>query len=230
MDEVRKLLEGFADQAAEGLPDADIEADVTRGRLALRRIKRRRRVTGVLCVAAASALVLAIGNQVKWWGSGNEVAGGTVEPETSAASPSTAPAEPSVKAQASEPVSMFGASVVELVANKQSWSTIACSLAPKGWTAETPITADRVVLSQPAMRTADTAAKVVLSAAPQARSLSRVRVTDASGKTFHIGTLDGRLSGQVKLADQWLLVELPAGTVEWPDDVLRRFLNSCTVN
>ena len=227
MDEVKKLLEGFADNAAEGLPDADIDADVTRGRLALRRIKRRRRVTGVLCVAAVSALVLAIGNQVKWWGNGNEVAGGTVEPETSAASPSTAPP---AKPPTSEPVSMFGASVVELVANKQSWSTIACTLAPKGWTAETPITANRVVLSQPTMRTADTAAKVVLSAAPQARSLSRVRVTDASGKTFHIGTLDGRLSGQVKLADQWLLVELPAGTVEWPDDVLRRFLNSCTVN
>ena len=123
MDEVKKLLEGFADRAAEGLPDADIDADVSRGRLALRRIKRRRRVTGVLCVAAASALVLAIGNQVKWWGNGSEVAGGTagtagtagtVEPETSAASPSTAPP---VTPQSSEPVSMFGASVVELVAN-----------------------------------------------------------------------------------------------------------------
>jgi hypothetical protein len=34
----------------------------------------------------------------------------------------------------------------------------------------------------------------------------------------------------VKLSDQWLLVELPTGTVEWPDDVLRRFLDSCTVN
>ncbi|TCC22160.1 hypothetical protein E0H92_31035 [Kribbella speibonae] len=92
------------------------------------------------------------------------------------------------------------------------------------------MTATRVVLSQPEMRTADSAAKVVLQAAPQARSLQQVRVTDASGKTFHIGTLDGRLSGQVKLSDQWLLVELPTGTVEWPDDVLRRFLNSCTVN
>ncbi|MEV0795938.1 hypothetical protein [Kribbella sp. NPDC050459] len=230
MDEVKRLLEGFADRAAEGLPDADIDADVSRGRLALRRIKRRRRVTGVLCVAAASALVLAIGNQVKWWGGGNEVAGGTagtVEPETSAASPSTAPP---VTPQSSEPVSMFGASVVELVANKQPWSTITCSLAPKGWSAETPIAANQVVLSQPTMRTADAAAKVILQTAPQARSLSQVRVTDASGKTFHIGTLGGRLSGQVKLADQWLLVELPAGTVEWPDDVLRRFMNSCTAN
>ncbi|MET9274676.1 hypothetical protein [Kribbella sp. NPDC003557] len=233
MDEVKKLLEGFADRAAEGLPDADIDADVTRGRLALRRIKRRRRVTGVLCVAAASALVLAIGNQVKWWGNGSEVAGGpsgtsgTVEPKTSAASPATAPA---VTPESSETFSAFGAPVVELVANKQPWSTITCSLAPKGWSAETPIAANLVVLSQPEMRTTDSAAKVVLQAAPQARSLSQVRVADASGKTFHIGTLDGRLSGQVKLADQWLLVELPAGTVEWPDDVLRRFMNSCTVD
>ncbi len=227
MDEVKRLLEGFADRAAEGLPDADIDADVTRGRLALRRIKRRRRVTGVLCVAAASALVLAIGN-LKWWGNGNEVAGGPPEQETAAAS-----ARPSTKPRAvpssSQTMSMFGASVVELVANKEAWSTFNCTLAPKGWSPETPMTATRVVLSQPEMRTADSAAKVVLQAAPQARSLSKVRVTDASGKTFHIGTLDGRLTGQVKLSDQWLLVELPTGTVEWPDDVLRRFLDSCTV-
>ena len=229
MDEVKRLLEGFADRAADGLPDADIDADVTRGRRALRRIKRRRRVTGVLCVAAASALVLAIGNQVKWWGNTTEVAGGTGEPETTAASamPSSAPP---AKPQTTETLSMFGASVVELVANQQPWSTIDCNLTPKGWTAETPIAANHVVLSQPTMRTADTAAKVVLQAAPQARSLSTVRVTQGSGKTFHIGTLDGRLTGQVKLADQWLLVELPTGTVEWPDDVLRRFMNSCTVS
>ena len=125
---------------------------------------------------------------------------------------------------------MFGAQVVELVANKQPWSTIDCRLAPKGWTPEAPIAADRVVLSQPQTRTAGTAAKVVLQAAPRARSLSHVRVTDAGGKTFNIGTLDGRLTGQVKVANQWLLVELPAGTVEWPDDVLRRFLDSCSIN
>ena len=227
MDEVKRLLEGFADRAAEGLPEADIDADVTRGRLALRRIKRRRRVTGVLCVAAASALVLAIGN-LKWWGNGSEVAGGPPEQEKTAASasPTTVPA---AKPSSSQTMSMFGASVVELVANKEAWNTFNCTLAPKGWSPEVPMTATRVVLSQPEMRTADSAAKVVLQAAPQARSLQQVRVTDASGKTFHIGTLEGRLTGQVKLSDQWLLVELPTGTVEWPDDVLRRFLNSCTV-
>lgn len=228
MDEVKRLLEGFADRAAEGLPDADIDADVTRGRLALRRIKRKRRVTGVLCVAAASALVLAIGN-LKWWGNGSEVAGGPPEQQTAAASASPASVPPAAPSSG-QTMSMFGASVVELVANKQAWSTFNCTLAPRGWSPETPMTATRVVLSQPEMRTADSAAKVVLQAAPQARSLSQVRVTDASGKTFHIGTLEGRLTGQVKLSDQWLLVELPTGTVEWPDDVLRRFLDSCTVN
>lgn len=229
MDEVKKLLEGFADRAADGLPDADIDADVTRGRLALRRIKRRRRATGVLCVAAASALVLAIGNQVNWWRSGGEVAGGPVGPETaaSAAGPSTLPpATP----QAKQTISEFGAPVVELVANRQAWSTIDCGLAPKGWTAESPIAANHVVLSQPEMRTADTAAKVILQAAPQARNLSRPRVAAAGGKTVHIGTLDGRLTGQVKLSSQWLLVSFPSGTVEWPDGEVRRFLASCTLH
>jgi hypothetical protein len=228
MDEVKRLLEGFADQAVDGLPDADIEADVARGRRALRRIKRRRRVTGVLCVAAASAAVLAVGNQVKWWGSGDaEVAG-----ETETAAPTITPVtSPPVPAESGgETMSMFGASVVELVVNKQSWSPVTCSLAPKGWSAESPMAGSRVVLSQPKMRTVDSEAKVVLQAAETARSLTSVRVTEGSGKTFHIGTLNGRLAGQVKLADQWLLVQLPAGTVEWPDDVLRRFMDSCTVN
>jgi hypothetical protein len=229
MDEVKKLLEGFADRAADGLPDADIDADVSRGRLALRRIKRRRRVTGVLCVAAVSALTLAIGNQVKWWGNGSEVAGTPVERETAAstAGPSTLPpATP----QSNQTMSEFGAPVVQLVANREPWSTIACSLAPKGWSPETPIAASRVVLSPPEMRTADTAAKVVLSAVTQARSLSHPRVTATGGKTFNIGTVNGRLTGQVKLTNHWLLLELPTGTVEWPDDAVRRFLDSCAVN
>ena len=234
MDDVKRLLEGFADRAADGLPDADIEADVARGRRALRRIKRRRRVTGVLCVAAASAAVFAIGNQVKWWGNGNaEVAGGTGNTGTATATtaPGSTPSTSSpAPAKSGDTMSMFGASVIELVANKQAWSTIDCTLAPKGWTPETPIGPGRVVLSQPEMRTADAAAKVLLQAAPEARNLRSVRATDQAGKTFHIGTLDGRLTGQVKLADTWLLVELPTGTTEWPDDVLRRFMDSCTVN
>jgi hypothetical protein len=233
VDEVKKLLEGFADKAAEGLPDADldaaIDADLARGRLALRRIKRRRRVTGVLCVAAASALVFALGNQGKWWSGGSEVAGPPAAPETAAPAPSTTTA-PAVEPKSSGTMSMFGAPVVELVANKQTWRSIDCSLAPKGWTPEAPIAGNRVVLSRPEMRTAEAATKVVLQAAPQARTLSAPRVTATGGRTFQLGTLQGRPAGQVKLADRWLLVELPAGTAEWPDDVLSRFMASCAIN
>jgi hypothetical protein len=178
-------------------------------------------------VAAASALVLVIGN-LKWWGSNAEVAGGN-ETESAATAPSATPAQAPTPS-GSETMSLFGAAAVELVANKQQWSTISCGLAPRGWSAETPITAGHVVLSQPAMRTAGTATKVVLQAAPDARSLSAVRVQDLDGKAFHLGTLDGRAAGQVKLADQWLLVELPTGTADWTDDVLRRFMDSCTLN
>jgi hypothetical protein len=225
VDEVKKLLEGFADHAADGLPAADIEADVARGRRALRRIKRRRRVTGVLCVAAVSAAVLAIGNQVKWWNNGTtEVASGDGE-KTATASETATP----MIAKGSETISTY-ASVVELVANRQPWNTIGCTLAPKGWTPETPIAANRVVLSRPTVRTADAATKVVLQSASAARSLTAVRVTDSGGKTFHIGTLDGRVTGQVKLSDRWLLVELPAGTKDWNDQLLQRFMASCTVN
>ncbi len=229
MDEVKRLLEGFADRAADGVPDADIEADVARGRRALRRIKRRRRVTGVLCVAAVSAAVLAIGNQVKWWGTGDAPRSRADQVSRRRRRDDSRNVLEPAPAKGGETMSMFGASVVELVANQQAWNTIDCSLAPKGWTAESPITGTRVVLSQPEMRTADTATKIVVQAVPQASSLMSVRVTDGAGKTFHIGTLNGRLSGQVKLADQWLLVELPTGTVDWPDDELRRFMDSCTI-
>jgi hypothetical protein len=231
VDEVKRLLEGFADQAADGLPAADIDEDVARGRRALRRIKRRRRVTGVLCVAAVSAAVLAVGDQMKWWSNSNtEVASG--EGEKTAAATTGKSAEPTpMIAEGSPTTSTYAAGMlVELVSNRQPWNTIGCSLTPKGWTAETPIAADRVVLSGPTVRTADVATKVILQAAPAAKSLRAVRVTDEGGKAFHIGTLNGRLAGQVKLEDQWLLVELPAGTQDWNDGLLQRFMASCTVN
>jgi hypothetical protein len=229
VDDIKKMLEGFADRAADGLPPADLDADVARGRRALRRIKRRRRVTGVQCVAAVSAAVLAIGNQVKWWnGGGSEVAGG--DRETPSATPAESAKPTPMLAQGSESISTYGAPMVELVANRQPWNTIGCTLAPKGWTAELPIAADRVVLSGPAVRTADAATKVVLLAGEQARSLTGVQVTQADGKTVHIGTYAGRLTGQVKLSDRWLTVELPANASNWDDQLLQRFLASCTIN
>ena len=224
MDEVKKLLEGFADQAAEGLPPADIDEDVARGRRALRRIKRRRRVTGVLCVAAVWAAVLAVGNQVKWWNNGSsEVASGEGETTSTGATTATPSPEP---AGGSETMSLFAGSAVELVANRGSWNTIGCKLAPKGWTPESPIAAGRVVLSNPT----DPAAKIVLESAAEARSLTSVRVTKSAGKTFHIGMLDKRLAGQVHLTDRWLLIELPAGNQDWNDELLQRFMASCAVN
>ncbi|WP_433159938.1 hypothetical protein [Kribbella sp. CA-247076] len=229
---MKKLLEGFADQVADGLPPADIEADVSRGRRALRRIKRRRRVTGVLCVAAVSAAVLAVGNQVKWWNNGStEVATGDGEKTSQAPATASGAVTPTpMIAEGSETVSTFGTPTVQLVANRQPWNTIGCTLAPRGWTPELPIARDRVVLSRSTTRTADTATKVVLHSAATAQSLTSVRVKDEGGKAFHLGTLDGRAAGQVKLADRWLLVELPAGSLEWNDELLQRFLASCTVN
>ncbi|WP_405060409.1 hypothetical protein OG474_01875 [Kribbella sp. NBC_01505] len=230
MDELKKLLEGFAEEAAEGLPAADIDADVARGRRALRRIKRRRRVTGVLCVAAASAAVLAFGNQVKWWGSnGNPpvAAGGENEASVSASGVPAGSTAPSAKD--SEGTISTYSSGVELVANQQTWNTIGCTLAPVGWAPEKPIATNRVVLAQPEMRTAEVAAKVVLERRDTAQTLAGLQVTTTAGKTLHIGTLDGRLAGQVKLADTWLLVETPAGNGAWTDETVRRFLASCTV-
>lgn len=226
VDEVKKLLEGFAEEAAEGLPPADIDADVARGRRALRRVKRRRRVTGVLCVAAASAAVFAVGNQVKWWGAADNppVAGGAETKPTIEAG-STAPS-----ATAGEGTMSLYSAGVELAANKQTWNTIGCTLAPVGWAPEKPIATNRVVLAQPEMRTAEVATKVVIERRESALTLDGVRVSDSAGKTFHIGTYSGRLTGQVKLADQWLLVEAPAGNQDWTDETLRRFLGSCTIN
>ncbi|GAA1695618.1 hypothetical protein GCM10009745_46800 [Kribbella yunnanensis] len=228
MDEVKKLLEGFAEEAADGLPPADIDADIARGRRALRRIKRRRRVTGVLCVAAVSAAVLAFG-QLKWWGGAGDApiaAGG--ENESSVAGSAAGSTEPSAKASEG-PMSLFS-SGVELAANQQAWNTIGCTLAPVGWVAEKPIAADRVVLAQPEMRTAEVAAKVVLERRESALTLDGVRVTDAAGKRYHIGTLAGRLTGQVQVSGQWLLVEAPAGDQAWTDETVRQFLGSCTIN
>jgi hypothetical protein len=55
-------------------------------------------------------------------------------------------------------------------------------------------------------------------------------VTEAGGKVYHLGTADGRETGQVLLGERWLLVQLPAGNLDWNDDLLRRFMASCTVN
>jgi hypothetical protein len=237
VDDVKRLLTEFADQAVDGIAPVDVDADVARGRRALRRIKARRRVTGVLCAAAVTTAVLAIGNQVKWWGgSDTEVATGTEDPGKPAEAGTggvaadrgdATPAAPPT--QGSETLSTFGSPVVELVANKQQWSAIGCTLAPLGWTPVTPIATDRVVLTPPSARTSDTDAKLELRSATEALSLQNVRTSEDSGKRFHIGTIAGRQTTQVSLGDKWLIAQLPVGDKDWNDTLVIRFLASCTV-
>ncbi|HEY0473483.1 MAG TPA: hypothetical protein VGD34_17545 [Kribbella sp.] len=228
MDEVKKLLTEFADRAVDGLPPADVDAAVARGRRALFRIKARRRVTGVLCIAAATTAVVTFGNQVNWWdGGGTEVATGTADTDTARAATPTPAASPSVS---DVPMPLSVGAAIALVPNKESWSRIACTLAPQGWTPEKPVAADRVVLTPPSVRTSDDTAKLVLRSATGAQGLQSVRVIQAAGKVFHLGTAAGREVGQVQLGNRWLVVQLPVQHQDWTDDVLRRFMGSCNVS
>jgi hypothetical protein len=211
-----------------------VNEDVARGRRALRRIKARRRVTGVLCAAAVTTALLAVGNQVEWWDGGEtEVATGGEEASVSATSAgaerfgASSAATPS---RSDESMSTYSSQTIELVTNRQVWSGIGCTLAPLGWTPEPAVTAERVVLTPPSARTSEAAAKLELRAAPQAQTLQAVRVTEDAGRLYHLGTLAGRQAGQVMHGDKWLMVQLPVGSKVWSDDLLRRFLASCTVN
>ncbi|QNE17511.1 hypothetical protein F1D05_05820 [Kribbella qitaiheensis] len=226
MDEVKKLLTQFADQSVDGLPPADVDADVARGRRALFRIRARRRTTGVLCIAAVSTAVFAFGNQLKWWGGADkEVATGGSAAAGASATPSTP-----TPSQAEETISTFSSPALELVANTKPWSSVACTLVPQGWTPQTPIATDRAVLTPPSVRTSDEDAKLVLRSAADAQTLLSVRVTQAGGKFFHIGTVAGREVGQVKLGERWLVVQLPTQHPEWDDASLQRFMASCSLS
>ena len=225
MDDVKRLLEEFADSAVDGIPPADVDADVARGRRALRRIKARRRVTGVL-IAAATTAVLAIGNQV--WRGGGETEVATDPAEAAGGSQTPTPTMSPSASAGDETLTLFSGAAIELVANQQTWSGIGCTLAPAGWTPETPVAVDRVVLTPPNVRTSNVGAKLVLQASAEAQSLASVRAIQGDGKVFHVGTAGGREVGQVKLDQRWLVVQLPTGTKEWTDDVLQRFMASCS--
>jgi hypothetical protein len=239
VDEVKRLLEEFADRAVAEVPPVDVEADVVRGRRALRRIKARRRVAGVLCVAAVSTVVLAVGNQLQWWGAGGAgVATGSADgrgnPESSQseAPPRTPEAGAATRAQSEQTQSIFAAQSVELVPNRQSWSGIDCTLVPLGWSPRVPAATGQVVLTPATARSySGPETKLVLQAAPASEKLLAVRVIQAGSKTFHVGTeADGREVGQVKLGARWLVVRLPAGDQGWSDDVLQRFMASCRLS
>lgn len=236
MDEVKRLLEEFADRTVADVPPVDVEADVLRGRRALRRIKTRRRVTGVLCVAAVSTLVLAVGNQLPWWGAGDAgVAESRATPESSQSeAPARTPAPGAeTRSQSERPQSsILAAQNVELVANRQSWSGISCTLVPMGWTLQAPAVTGQAVLTPASARSSTGAEnKLVLQAAPKSEKLLAVRVLHADGEVFHVGTVaNGREVGQVQLGARWLVVWLPAGDQGWTDDVLQRFMASCTLS
>ncbi len=234
MDDVKRLLEQFADRAVDGLPPADVDADVTRGRRALRRIRARRRVTGVLCVAAATTAVLVVGDQAEWWGGGGEA-----EVATDAATTQTQPQPESATAGSAAPSTPAGdedvqtfssAAVVQLVTNAKPWNGIGCTLTPLGWTASPQNAAKRVVLTPPSARTADVSAQLELFTAAEPQPLSGIRAVQTGGKVFHVGSTGGREVGQVQLGETWLVAKLPIEHQDWNDDLVRRFLASCTVS
>jgi hypothetical protein len=239
VDEVKRLLEEFADRAVAEVPPVDVEADVLRGRRALRLIKTRRRVTGVLCVAAVSTVVLAAGNQLQWWGAGDAgvatgPAVGRATPESSHSEAPTRTPTPAAetRAQPERTQSAFAAHNVELVANRHSWSGVSCSLVPLGWTLQTPAATGQVVLTPATTRSSSGPEnKLVLQAGPEAQKLLAVRVIQAGGQVFHVGKVaDGREVGQVQLGGRWLVVRLPAGDQGWTDGVLQRFMASCSLS
>jgi hypothetical protein len=238
VDEVKRLLEEFADRAVAEVPPVDVEADVLRGRRALRRIKARRRVTGVLCVAAVSTVVLAVGNQLQWWGAGDagvatQSADGRPKPKSSQSeAPARTPAPgAATRARSQQTPSTFSAHNVELVANRQSWSGIRCTLVPQGWGLQVPAGVGQVVLAPASARSSSgPASRLVLQAAPAPEKLLAVHVIQAGGKVFRLGTVaDGREVGQVQLGARWLVVRLPAGDQGWSDAVLQRFMASCSL-
>jgi len=237
VDEVKRLLSEFADQAvadaeAADTLAADVDADVARGRRALRRIRARRGMAGVLCAAAVTTGVLAVGNQAEWWGGGG--AGVATDSPADRTTPEASSSEAPVPGRTTEgPTVMYGAATVELVTNKQSWPGLGCALVPAGWSAAQPLAPERVVLAPPTIRSSastGTADKLVLTVAPQAERLLAVRATEAGGKTIQLGNkADGQQVGQVRIGERWLVAQVPVGDTGWNDQVLQRFLASCTL-
>lgn len=230
MDEVKRLLEQFADQAIADAPAVDVDADVARGRRALRRIKYRRRATGVLCLAAVSATALMVNESVGLWDRGDAgVAAGT---RSGQATPGASSSDAPNPARTSEGKTLtFGAAAVDLVANKDQWPGLGCELVPAGWSVAQPVMTQQVVLAPGTQRTGystGTADKLVLSVVTKAEPLMGLRVVQADGKTFHLGAYaNGRLVGQVQQGDQWVVARAPVGGDGWSDDVLQRLLGSC---
>lgn len=137
MTELKDLLDEAAG-AEPGITDADLSADLTRGRRAL----RRRRTIGVVSGAVATAVVIGVGWSI--------LPSGTTTDGTPAPAAKTTPAKTTpAPTQASTPTHIPGGlpndhrgappiptTPVALVANAKPFpGKITCDLIPKGWAA-----------------------------------------------------------------------------------------------
>jgi hypothetical protein len=239
VDEVRRLLERFANEASAEAPPVDVDADIARGRRALRRIRTRRRTAGVLCIAAAIALIAVAGNPARWF-AGGDPGVATDEPAPARTlSPTPDPTlDPTPDSTAdstadSTPVpSVFvgSATPVVLVPNTTAWpGDLQCKLVPAGWR-QTSVRSGAVELSPPDIAVAGASQRLVLRAAVAADRIDAVEAVRTGGRIAHLGRYpDGSRAGQVKFTDRWLIVRLPVGEPGWTDTTLQRLLESCVV-
>lgn len=232
-DEVRRLLTDFADRTvgeggeggdAVAPPVVDVDADVARGRRALRRLRLRRRTAGVFAVATVAGAVALSGGPGAWFsGDGDQVA--TDTPAASAASPaSRTPAPPSAR--------FSTASSVVLAKGARQWGGIDCGLSPAGWQYQKSNTG-YAVLAPPYSSSSDArdlTGKLVLRTAVNADKILKVDAVRQPGRIVHLGWYPaGERVAQTKLGGTWLIVRTPRGAAGWDDKVLLEFVGSCSV-
>jgi hypothetical protein len=227
-ERVRKLLTDFADRAVGDHPVANVEADVTRGRRALRRLRMRRRTAGVLVGAAAVAAVAATGGPGSWFaGDGPQVAsdapGATQQTQAASARP-----QPAATRVLEQPVAR-----VVLAKNSARWSEVGCGLAPAGWHAQRSLPR-HVVLAPPYSSSSDGRdlnGKLVLRSAEVADQFLKPTPHHQPGRLVFLGWYAaGERAAQVKLGEDWLIVRLPRGGAGWNDSTLLRLVGSCNVS
>lgn len=133
MTDLKELLDQAAG-AEPGVSDADLSADLNRGRRAL----RRRRATGVASGALATALVIGVG----WSVLPNTTDQGTVEPPAARTTPTATPTPATARVPGRlptdhRPPAPVPATPVPLVANTTPFpGPITCDLIPQGWAAK----------------------------------------------------------------------------------------------
>lgn len=225
-DDVKRMLTEFADQAVGELPPADVDADVTRGRRALYRLRYRRRGAAVLGVVAAATLVVAIGNPLRWWGG---EAGVATAPSSGSPSVSIRPPATTLTSTPRIEASTYALPApVALVANRQAWPVVDCRLTPAGWRTQP---ADGAVLLAPAyLATVRKTDLLVMRSSVEPDKLNAVKAVQGSGRVVHLGrAVSGERVGQVKLGERWMVVTLPVAESGWTDATLLRLISSCAL-